>query len=336
MSTSKQDLVFQDTVKLKVDTSANKQVLNTGIIVIPDSLHGKKKEIRKSVPRSEIYDTVSVTVRNSVSDITFYDSSNIITRIDRGRLNGFPLSFIEKNRKHEAEARSALMNTLHVGKQLPEKPFHHDCFIFFIIIAAFLYASLPVYSKKLFPGATRFFLFRGIGEPESREVSELFHWQATLFNLVTFFNLALLIFCTSAYLEINTGDVSSFIVWAIAFGIIIVAVTMRHVVCFFTGLLSGKEEIFNEYIITVYQTYRYMGFISIAMVMLLAYTSIFSPKVILITGFVSFGVLYLMRTCRLLLIFMKRNVSILYLILYLCALEILPVAVVIKYVTGLF
>jgi len=47
-------------------------------------------------------------------------------------------------------------------------------------------------------------------------------------------------------------------------------------------------------------------------------------------------VLYLIRIIRLFLIFLKRSVSILYWILYLCALEFLPAAVTIKLAAGLF
>ena len=45
--------------------------------------------------------------------------------------------------------------------------------------------------------------------------------------------------------------------------------------------------------------------------------------------------MYSIRVIRLLIIFLNRNISIFYLILYLCALEILPVLIVVKYFTGL-
>jgi hypothetical protein len=103
-----------------------------------------------------------------------------------------------------------------------------------------------------------------------------------------------------------------------------------------TGWLSGQKEVLDEYIITIYQTYRYMAFACFILVVLLAYTNFVPPKILFLAGYFSFAVLYLMRLARLFLIFLRRNVSIFYLILYLCALEFLPVAVIIKYVTGLF
>ena len=142
---------------------------------------------------------------------------------------------------------------------MPERPFHEDWIIFLILIAAFFYASLPLYSRKLFPGATRFFLFRGVGDPEARETSELFHWQSTIFNLITFFNLALFIYCTASYYALIPEIFPDLLSGLIALGIVIVAVTLRHIVCMITGWLSGQKEVLDEYIITIYQSYRYHG-----------------------------------------------------------------------------
>jgi hypothetical protein len=278
----------------------------------------------------------SVSEKSHISDITFYDSANIITRISRDQVNGFPLKFIEKNRKRESESTAALLKSLRAGETVAERPIHDDWIIFLVIIAAFFYASLPAYSRKLFPGATRYFLFRGIGEPESRETAELFHWQSTIFNLVTFFNIALYIFCLAGYYEIIPAAYSGFTVWSIALGIVIVSITLRHISCVLLGWFSGQKELWDEYIITIYQTYRYTAFAFFVLVVLLAYSDILPYKTLFFTGYSAFAALYLMRIARLFLIFLKRNVSILYLILYLCALEFLPVAVLIRYVTGLF
>jgi len=70
-------------------------------------------------------------------------------------------------------------------------------------------------------------------------------------------------------------------------------------------------------------------------VVLLAYTVFLSDHVFFSIGAIALIVFYLYRIIRLFLIFIKRNMSILYLILYLCALEILPVLILVRYFTGL-
>jgi Domain of unknown function (DUF4271) len=336
ISEQEQDIIRPDSIKHRSDTPALDNFQQVVRTVTPDSITVRKKEIRKAVQAPVFADTVSVSARSHISDITFYDSANIITRISKDQLNKFPFLFIEKNRRRETEFKASLARSLREGEKMPQKLFHGDWIVFLVIIAAFFYASLPVYSRKLFPGATRFFLFRGIGEPESRETSELFHWQSTLFNLITFFNLALFVYCAAVNAGLTISGISGFALWLVALGAVIAVITLRHIACIITGWISGQREIFNEYVITIYQTYRYIAFASFVLAVLLVYTMIFPPKILFLTGYVLFAVLYLMRMLRLLLIFLKRNVSLLYFILYLCALEFLPVALAIKYLTGLF
>jgi hypothetical protein len=124
--------------------------------------------------------------------------------------------------------------------------------------------------------------------------------------------------------------------WLISFTVIILAVTMRYIICSITRKLSREYDAFGEYIVTVFQSYRFLGIILFLIIVLLSYTNLFPLKSLFIPGFITSALVYLMRIIRLFLIFMKHNISILYLILYLCALEFLPVLVLIKYFTDLF
>jgi hypothetical protein len=294
------------------------------------------QKITRIVENHSFNDTITVSERSHISDITFRDSANIITRINQDQINGFPFQFIEKNRTRESEFRSSVIKHLKDGDVVVARPFHDGWIIFIVLIAAFFYASIRTFSGKLLPGVIRFFLFKGVGEPESRDIGELFHWQSTIINFITFTNLALFAYCAAYYNNAIPESIPGTVAWLIALGIIILAVTIRHILCFITGRISGEQEVFNEYIVTFYQSYRHLAFILFIIVIFLSYTDIFSLKDLILTGYATFAFFYVMRIIRLFLIFIKRNVSILYLILYLCALEILPVAVILKYVAGLF
>ena len=281
-------------------------------------------------------DTTSVCARNAISDVTFYDSLNIITRIKEAELNRFPFIFTENNRNREDAARSVLTSHLKEGKNLPGRPFHEDWIILIVLVAAFLYSSIRTFSKNFLPEVIRFFSFRGIGDPVSGDIDGVYHWQSTLVNLISFFNIALFLYCAASYYDFIPAGISGILFWAIAFILVAFLITIRHIVCSLAGSISGQKQIFNEYLVTVYQSYRYAALILFVLVILLSYTEIFSAPMIFIIGLISFSALYLMRIIRLLLIFIKRSVSISYLILYLCALEFLPVLVTVKYFTGLF
>jgi hypothetical protein len=281
-------------------------------------------------------DTIKVCPRNAISDVTFYDTANIVTRIDQTYKTGFPFCYIENNRILEANYLAEFSRHLKEGREVPFRPLGDDWIIIALLFAGFLYSVIRTFSKSLFKDVSRFFLFRGIGEASAHKYDEIFHWQSTLVNLTTFINLALFACCAAVFYDVVPEGVTGFMIWLIALVIIIISITLRHLICTIAGNLSGESEAFAEYMVTVYSSYRYMAIVLFVIVVLFAYSRIFSPKALVYTGFISSGAFYLMRILRLGIIFLKRNISILYLILYLCALEFLPVLIVLKYFTGLF
>jgi hypothetical protein len=113
--------------------------------------------------------------------------------------------------------------------------------------------------------------------------------------------------------------------------IIVIAIALRHFICIAAGLISGATKVFNDYIITVYQAYRFAGFFFFVVMILFFYTPLINAKSCFITGCTGIAIIYLIRVIRLFLLFINHKISIFYLILYLCALEILPVLILIKY-----
>ena len=284
---------------------------------------------------SDQQDTLSVCSRNAISDVTFYDSTNIVTRIRERELNRFPFVFIERNNSHRQTARLSLEKHLRDGEVLPDDRLRQDWIIIIIVLAAFLYASIRTFSKNYLPALIRFFSFRSVGESVSADVGAIFSWQSTLVNLISFFNISLFVYCTASYFNFVPRGGKDFIFWLGSFGLVALVITLRHVVCFLAGKISGQEAVFNEYVVTVYQAYRYSAIVLFVLVILISYTTIANTGTLVIGGIAAFGALYLMRVTRLLLIFLKKNISLLYLILYLCALEFLPVLIAVKYFTGL-
>jgi hypothetical protein len=69
---------------------------------------------------------------------------------------------------------------------------------------------------------------------------------------------------------------------------------------------------------------------------MILYTGIFKTETLFLAGSLITGSVYLIRVARLFMIFIRKSISIFYLILYLCALEFLPVVVLLKYFAGLF
>jgi hypothetical protein len=285
-------------------------------------------------PAFMISDTTSVCIRNSIEDVTFYDSLNLVTRIRPANSEMFPVLFVEKNRIMKEEKKAFIVKHLRSGTEIPLRQLHNDWIILIILATGFLFSLIWKSSDKVLQGVQRFFLFRGINDLTSRDTSGLFNWDATITNLVSFIVLGLFGFYLASYYGITLSGMTGLLQCLISVMIIITAVTLRHFVCLITGSVSGEKEVFREYLMSVYQFYRFSALFNFFIVILISYTTIFPIKSCLSAGIIIFATLYLIRILRLFIIFINKNISLFYLILYLCALEILPVVISVKYISG--
>ena len=318
-----------DSVSLKSDSSSIVNIIQSKDSVPP----GVKTSSAKTVPA--ITDTISVCTRNSIEDVTFYDSSNLVTRIESVHRDKFPFLFTGKNRQIQEEAKASLVKHLRTGEEIQLRSLHDDWIILIILCATFLFAIIRKSSDNIFQGVEKFFLFRGVNNPSSRDIGGLFTWESTIRNLISFFILGLFCYTAASYDNIIPSGISGIIFWIISVTIIIIAVTLRHLTCLVIGAVSEEREVFSEYLLNIYQFYRFSALIIFVVTILISYTTIFPVKSYFIAGLIVLSTLYLIRVIRLLIIFINKNISLFYLILYLCALEILPVIISVKYISGL-
>jgi len=330
----------QDTIRIKNVTMPDSVRANSDSVSIINTsqLHDSVLKIQKSTAGKEKFyyaDTTAICARNSVADITFYNSPYIFTTSGQVANTQFPFLFIEKTRQMKIDSRTSIEKYLKSGDELAVNPLHYDWIIGLILIISFLFSLIRTPSRGLWHGPIRFFQFRGINDPSSRDVDSMFQWQSTIHNLASFLITGLFAYCAASYYKIIPDGINGLVFWLISFGIISIAITLRHIICIITGNMSGEREVFREYIVTVYQSYRFSALILFVLVILMSYTTILSAKNCISAGTIAFGMMYVIRVLRLILIFITRNISIFYLILYLCALEILPVLILVTYFTGL-
>jgi len=298
-------------------------------IRIADSIRKIRRTPR--MPEVIITDTTSVCARNSIADVTFFDPSGLFRNIGGSQPVFFPFKTTEKPAEVFTEHTSKAAGNLRDGILMPMKPVHHDWLIGVIFVCAYLWLTVRSANRSFFREISRFFLFRGINESSSRDTGALFTWQSTILNFVTFTVIALFVYSFAELRDMIPVGISPFVFMLICLGAIIAGITSRHLVCTAAGSLSDRQEVFDEHLVTVYNSYRFVSILLLAIVIMLAYTAVLPERFLLGAGIVIFFVFYLLRTFRLFLIFMKRNISFLYLILYLCALEILPVLILIRY-----
>jgi hypothetical protein len=327
---------MQDTIRQKIltgnDTLSGLQVKDT---VKADAVKISLVKYHPVVQKPEITDTVSDCSRNFLINVTFNDSTSFVRSGLAEKTEEFPYNFISKNRDIYSKKHEILVQSLKDGVAIPAEQSKADWIVPLLIFSVFLLGIVRSVPGNFFRNMFRFLLMRGINENASRDTGTIFQWQSTLMNLSAFISVSLFCYLMLRHYDISVAGFSKIITWLVCFGSVIAAVTLRHFVCNITGSISDQTEIFREYLIGIYQTYRFGGMVFLILSVLILYTDAVQSGVWFTAGTALAAVLYLLRVIRLTLIFLTRHVSILYLILYLCALEILPVVILVKYVTGL-
>lgn len=335
---------IQDSVKKELGIRINQvNLINDSVfaraekkidsIKAASSVRTRKDAINTQPEQAFLLYKDSTCTRSPIADITFHDPGNLIFRLKSARDLVFfnPEDLLtEKSGKQYSE----IIYDLRTGRPNPSDLVHKDWIIMIILLIALLLSFIREYFKAEMPQMIRVLSLRGINDPAMRNTAEIFQWQSTLLNFISFLSFGIFIWCATIRLNIIPSELNGFTNWLGIIGIIVAVVTIRHLICSLTGRLSEKPEVFNEYLTSFYQLLRAGSLLLLFVVILHIYTGIIGYRLCVLTGVVVISGIYLLRVSRLLLIFVKRRISLFYLILYLCALEILPVLVTLKY-TGL-
>ena len=112
------------------------------------------------------------------------------------------------------------------------------------------------------------------------------------------------------------------------------AVILRYIINLVVGTVTRTKDMFREYFFNISQNYKLIGVILMLLNFFISYLVTVPDKYIIFLSFSIISIIFLFRIIRLVYIFLIRGFSLFYLILYLCALEIFPALILIKYLSG--
>lgn len=169
--------------------------------------HADSGRLRRSssqtLSATAVTDTTSVCTRNSIADVTFYDSPNFISELRYNYHSGpVPFKYAGTSGSDRAGQQIAIITDLKDGIALPRKPIHNDWIIIVIFFAAYLLLLVRSSGRSMWPEVTRFFMLRGINESSSRDTTSLFYWRSTILNLISFILFGLFAFCAAAWYDL--------------------------------------------------------------------------------------------------------------------------------------
>ncbi len=150
------------------------------------------------------------------------------------------------------------------------------------------------------------------------------------FRLDLIFNLTLALFSyqfLSLY-KINLGFSKSYSVYLACLGIVIGYFIAKRIVYFFIGILTESKTEVQEYLFSITVFNRVLGLFLLPLSAVITFIPLKNVEVLLFAGLGIVFIFYLLSLIRGAKIFLKKQFSISYLILYLCTLEFLPLLLI--------
>lgn len=219
-----------------------------------------------------------------------------------------------------------------VGKT---KPVYGDWILFLIIASLIVLAWFRIFFNKylslLFHSVISYANSWKLFESGSASTQRI----SFFLNLLFVVNLSLTIYILLTYFGIMPYSYSGLELYGIIAGIIAVIYIGKFLIYSFLGSVFNAEIITKEYLHSVFLYNKVLGIFLLVINIAIPYISSNMTKPSMIMAFVVFFIFLLFRLIRGFQISAKNNVSIFYLILYLCILEILPVLMVSKYISTL-
>jgi len=128
--------------------------------------------------------------------------------------------------------------------------------------------------------------------------------------------------------KINFGISNSFYVYLTCLGIVIGYFTAKRVIYSLLGVLTESKQEVQEYLFSITVFNRVLGLFLLPVSATIAFIPLSQVEPLQFAGAGLIGVFYLMSIIRGGKIFLKKQFSISYLILYLCTLEFLPLLLI--------
>jgi hypothetical protein len=162
-------------------------------------------------------------------------------------------------------------------------------------------------------------------------------WEPVFRNLFTVLSTGLFVAVSLLHTGLVCYDHASgtALLTAIISGSFLAALLLRHFVCIVTAAITGWKNAFREYMNVIYNGWFVNALFLFILNSVILFSSLKNTLPLIIAGLAVTAILLIIRALRLMKIFQVRHISILYFILYLCALEVLPVLVFFK-ILGIF
>lgn len=156
----------------------------------------------------------------------------------------------------------------------------------------------------------------------------------SLLFIISGISLATITFFLEVTFDLYFFSLTGIFLWLFNLAVLSVTLASRFLILFLVGELTGTKDAFDEYGFNISQFYKFLAVPLLLINFFIPYFESIPDIILLIIALVFSVSILIIRILRLASIFIKRGFSLLYFILYLCALEFTPILVFAKYLSG--
>ena len=168
-----------------------------------------------------------------------------------------------------------------------------------------------------------------------RNKSSLYQWTSVILtsNFFLTFTLFIYLFLKAVYPSVFTGDLSHMKIYIYIMAGVVAVYFYFMLMIRITGLISLAREPMQEFSAFTKLFFHNVGLFLFPLTAIIPYVYEPVAKQLLWLGVIVVALLYLFRVVKLITIFIQKRFSLFLMILYLCTLEILPVAILLKIIS---
>ncbi|GAB4277548.1 MAG: hypothetical protein Kow0068_00720 [Marinilabiliales bacterium] len=226
---------------------------------------------------------------------------------------------IERNKtENQKEIKS-----LNYKNELP------DWIIVFLSVSLIFVALLRFFYKGLLVKYLKAALNYNLSEKIYKEAGTTVRKFSFLNNILFVFNTGILLFYFLNYYQFSfTNTLPEIYLLLSSFALVTLIILSKVIILKLLGALFKIQDCINEFVHNIFIYYKLFALISTPVIIVYPYIDIKAGNILLIICGVLFIVLYMMQLLRGIIIAYKNKLSLFYIFLYLCTLEILPVIVI--------
>ena len=200
-----------------------------------------------------------------------------------------------------------------------------------LLIASFLILGwVRLFNKKYLGSIIKAVVSYSESNTLYRDKNALMVRASFLINILFISNIAIFVIHFKQFLKIESTDFDGYILYFILFAGFVGFYILRAISSYFIGSLFLKQKVFSEYFHNVNIYTKNTGLILFPLIIALQFIAYKYLGLIIYIGISIIVALYVLQLLRAFQIIIRNNVSILYMILYLCAFEIIPFLIIYK------